>query len=318
MGNFYGGSTVIQGGRFSSYDPADNSAEHTRNKKSKRTEKPATPPTQQKSRRIKRSPDINEIARKNFLNLIIDQMLAGRVHIKIPRNLSKQLADAITTAKGPIAWAENQVEYEALTAQKLKKLKRKERRKSAEAMGFSERTSTKKEPPAVVLKPIKHELTEDDVYEAKRFNLMRSLVDQMIARSSNITIPTLDSRLLNEIKEAGSPLQWLQNQPDYRTFFKARYLATQSKSVPPAREKSKPLKKKAKKQKKPKAGVLAESKAKGSQPKKKRVKHYYDPYEKPSRPVTPLSDAPVSYILKQLDKAADEPFNPRKIDWDVT
>jgi hypothetical protein len=43
-----------------------------------------------------------------------------------------------------------------------------------------------------------------------------------------------------------------------------------------------------------------------------------NPNKKTKPQVTPLSDAPVSYILKQIDKASEEPLNTRKVDWDLT
>lgn len=41
--------------------------------------------------------------------------------------------------------------------------------------------------------------------------------------------------------------------------------------------------------------------------------------EKPQKPkVAPLSDAPVSYILEQLEKNSEDTLDLNKIDWDST
>ena len=147
---------------------------------------------------------------------------------------------------------------------------------------------------------------------------MRNLVDQMIKRAGALSVPRIDSVLLAELKASGSPLLGLQAQPDYEAVFKARYLIHQKATAPAPKKPTQSSRKKKKKQKLVAEGGTSQGKAAQGKPKKKRAKQYYDPYEKPSRPVTPLSDAPVSYILKHLDKAADEALNPQKIDWDVT
>lgn len=324
MGNFYGGSTIIKGGKFASHDPADDGVRFTSQKKKSATTQTKT--SNKKSSKAKKSQDprkLLESARKRLLHIIIDQMLMGREPIKIPQTTHPDLQAALDGAGSPVAWAVSQKEFDTLEPKKRKQREARQLKNQQRQQAGTVTVEVKRKKPVVtpprpihIPKPV---MTEEDIYQANRVSLIRSLVDQMIKKRGALTVPNLDHRLLAEVKSAGSLLLWLQAQPDYEAVFKARYLIHQKATAPvPKKPTQPPRKKKKKRQKSVAQGGTPQNKNAQGKPKKKRVKQYTDPYEKPSRPVTPLSDAPVSYILKQLDKAADEPFNPRKIDWDVT
>lgn len=251
-------------------------------------------------------------------------MLMGREAIKIPSTTHPDVLDALTAAGTPITWAKNQTEFETLHAKKQKQrterdLRRKHRENTTHVeVEVKRKKVLKAQPkPQPVAKP---EPTVEEVYNVNRMALIRNLVDQMLKHQGRLSVPRLDSRLLDELKASGSPLLWLQAQPEYEAVFKVRYLAKQKASAPAPKKPAQPprKKKKGKKQKLFKDGPPSESKATKGAPKKKRGKQYRDPYEKPSRPVKPLSDAPVSYILRQLDKAGADTPEPNKIDWDST
>lgn len=306
MSNFYGGSSIIKGGKFTSYDPADPGfGASARKKSTPQTSSPKSPKRPPK-RKVASPQKLLESARKSLLHNIIDQVLMGRNVIKIPKTTHPELQEALTAAGTPLAWASDQAEFGTLYAKKQKQRTERELRRQQKEKTTAVEVEVKRKKPLKVKQPVpppnKPEPTPEERYQANRMALMRNLVDQMVKRPGTLSVPGIDSVLLAELKAAGSPLLWLQSQPDYEAVFKARYLAQQKASTPAPKKPTEPprKKKKAKKQKKPKDGVHTEGKTKGSQPKKKRVKKYYDPYEKPSRPVTPLSDAPVSYILKQM------------------
>lgn len=324
MGNFYGGSTIIKGGKFASHDPADDGVRRTSPKKKSATKQTKTFNKKSKAKKPQDPRKLLESARKSLLHIIIDQMLTGREAIKIPKTTHPDLQDALEGAGSPIAWAVSQKEFDTLEPKKRKQrearqLKNQQRQQTGTVMVEVKRKKPVVTParPVPVPKPV---MTEEDIYQEKRGILIQSLVDQMIKKRGLLTVPNLDPRLLDEVKSAGSPLLWLQAQPDYEAVFKSRYLVHQKATAPAPKKPTQPprKRKKIKKPKLAKDGATTQGKTSQAKPKKKRVKQYTDPYEKPSRPVTPLSDAPVSYILKQLDKVSDDTFNPRKIDWDVT
>lgn len=323
MGNFYGGSTIIKGGKFASHDPADDGVRRTSPKKKSATKQTKTFNKKSKAEKPQDPRKLLESARKSLLHIIIDQMLIGREVIKIPKTTHPDLLAALDGAGSPIAWAVSQKEFDTLEPKKRKQREARQLRNQQKQQAGTVKVEVKRKKPVVtparpvpVPKPVRN---EEDIYQANRVSLIRSLVDQMIKKQGTLKVPNLERRLLDEVKSAGSPLLWLQAQPDYEAVFKARYLIHQKATAPaPQKPTQPPRKKKKKKQKLAVDGTTTQGKTAQGKPKKKRVKQYYDPYEKPSRPVTPLSDAPVSYILKQLDKASDDTFNPRKIDWDVT
>ena len=323
VGNFYGGSTIIKGGKFASHDPADDGVRRTSPKKKSATKQTKTFNKNPKAKKPQDPRKLLESARKRLLHIIIDQMLTGREAIKIPKTTHPDLQAALEGAGSPVAWAVSQKEFDTLEPKKRKQrearqLKNQQRQQAGTVMVEVKRKKPVVTParPVPVPKPV---MTEEDIYQEKRGILIQSLVDQMIKKRGLLTVPNLDPRLLDEVKSAGSPLLWLQAQPDYEAAFKARYLIHQKATAPVPKKPTQPPWKKGKKKKKLAVdGTIPQGKTSQGKPKKKRVKQYTDPYEKPSRPVTPLSDAPVSYILKQLDKASDDTFNPRKIDWDVT
>lgn len=324
MGNFYGGSTIIKGGKFASHDPADDSVRYTsQKKKSATTQTKASNKKSFKAKKPQGPRKLLKSARKSLLHIIIDQMLMGRESIKIPKTTHPDLQAALEVTVSPAAWAKNQAEFKKLYAKKQKQhTVREQRRKHREKTTAVEVEVKRKRPlkgKQPVPPPAKPEPTPQERYQANRMALMRNLADQMIKRAGALSVPRIDSVLLAELKASGSPLLWLQAQPYYEAVFKARYLVHQKATAPaPKKPTQPPRKKKKKKQKLVAEGGTSQGKAAQGKPKKKRAKQYYEPYEKPSRPVTPLSDAPVSYILKQLDKAADEALNLQKIDWDLT
>lgn len=326
MSNFYGGSSIIKGGKFTSYDPADPGFGASARKKSTSktsSQKSKKPPKPSHKQKVASPENLLECARKALLHIIIDQMLMEREPIKIPKTTHPDLQAALVEAGSPVAWAVSQKEFDTLEPKKRKQREARQLKNQQRQQAGTVTVEVKRKKPVVtpprpihIPKPV---MTEEDIYQANRVSLIRSLVDQMIKKRGSLTVPNLDHRLLAEVKSAGSLLLWLQAQPDYEAVFKARYLIHQKATAPvPKKPTQPPRKKKKKRQKSVAQGGTPQNKNAQGKPKKKRVKQYTDPYEKPSRPVTPLSDAPVSYILKQLDKAADEPFNPRKIDWDVT
>jgi hypothetical protein len=324
MGNFYGGSTLIKGGKFASHDPADDGVRYNSPKKKSATAQNKT--SNKKSSKAKKPQDprkLLESARKSLLHIIIDQMLMGREAIKIPKTTHPALQAALEGAGSPVAWAVSQEEFDTLEQKKRKQREARQlKNQQRQQVGTVTVEVKRKKPVVTPARPVhapKPVMTEEDIYQANRVSLIRSLVDQMIKKRGALTVPNLDRRLLEEVKSAGSPLLWLQAQPDYEAVFKARYVIHQKATAPvPKKPTQPPRKKKKKKQKLVAEGGTSQSTNAQGKPKKKRVKQYHDPYEKPSRPVTPLSDAPVGYILKQLDKASHDTFNPRKIDWDVT
>lgn len=248
----------------------------------------------------------------------------GREAIKIPKTTHPDLLDALTAAGNPVTWAKNQTEFETLYAKKQKqRIERELRRKykknttPVEVEVKRKKVLKAQSTPQPVAKP---EPTAEELYNVNRMMLIRNLVDQMLKHQGRLSAPRIDSQLLDELRTFGSPLLWLQAQPEYASVFKARYLAKQKANAPALKNPTQLLRKKKKgtKQKLVKDRVSSGGKATKGEAKKKRVNQYRDPYEKPSRPVKPLSDAPVDYILKQLNKTSEDTLDLRKIDWDAT
>ncbi|PLL10239.1 hypothetical protein C0V75_21620 [Tabrizicola sp. TH137] len=166
-------------------------------------------------------------------------------------------------------------------------------------------------------KPI---VTAEDIYEYQRIRLIRSLVDQMIKKQGTLSVPNLNSQLFGEVRAAGSPLIWLQAQPEYPAVFRELYLRHQKAAAPAPKKAKQPPQKKKRSKKQLRISQVGESQnnsGKGK-PKERKSEQSSDPYEQPTRPVKPLSDAPVSFILRQLNRAPETTFDVRKIDWDVT
>jgi hypothetical protein len=233
MSNFYGGSTIIKGGKFASHDPADDGYGYTARKKS--TSHPSSPKRPHK-RKVASPEKLLESARKALLHIIIDQILMGREGIKIPKTTHPDLLGSLTAAGNPLAWASNQAEFGTLYAKKQKQrtereLRRKLKEKTtAVEVEVKRKKSLKGKQP--VPPPAKSEPTPEERYKANRMALMRNLVDRMLKRPGTLSVPGIDSALLAELQASGSPLLWLQAQPDYEAVFKARYLAQQKASTP--------------------------------------------------------------------------------------
>ena len=325
MRNFCRGKTIIKRGKFTSYDPADPGFEANDGNWSSGGQKTRT--TQNISAKTKKPQDplkLLESSRKSLLHAIIDQVLMGREDIKIPKTTHPDLLVALTAAGTPLAWANYQIEFGTLYAKKQKKRTERELRRqhkdktTAVALEVKLKKTLKGKHPEQY--PAKPETTPEERYKSNRMALLRNLIGQMINRPGGLKLPVIDSVLMTELEVSGSPLSWLQAQPEYEATFKALYLAQKKASTHASKKltESSRRKKKAKKQKKPKGYVQNESKAERGKPKKKSDQHYRDPYENPSQTVFPLSDVSVSFILKQLDKATDEPLDPHKIDWNVT
>jgi hypothetical protein len=321
MTNFYGGSTIIKGGKFASHDPADDSFSYAARNKSphaqseRKSSRPSTKKTDKSPQKMLQG------ARRALLHIIIDQILKGQEEIKVPKTIHPEILEALGAAGTPITWAKNQKEFETLQAKKLKKhtereLKRKKRENNTSP--FEVDVKRKKQ---LKLKPTappspKFEPTPDERYQANRMALMRNLVDQMIKKPASLSVPEVNINLLAEIKASGSALLWLQAQPEYKSVFKARYPSKKKATGPLAKKTKKSSRKKNRtKQKVMSEGVSPQGKATPRKPTKKKKKQYYDPYETPARPVTPLSDAPVSYIRKQINKLSDDTLDHQKINW---
>jgi hypothetical protein len=251
-------------------------------------------------------------------------MLMGRDEMKIPRNTHPHLLDALTAAGTPHAWAKSQTEFAPLHAKIVKQRREQELRRKQKELTTPVTVEVKRKK-VLRAQPssapaTNTEATPEQLYQANRLALIPKLVDQMVKRKGRLSVPRLERCQLEELKTLGSPVLWLKAQPEYEAVFKARYLA-ERKATAPVSKKTAPhtrKKKKGKKQKLVKDCVPSESKATKGQPKKKRVKQYRDPYDKPTRPVTPLSNAPVSYILRQMDKAGADTHERNKIDWEST
>ena len=317
MSNFYGGGTIIKGGKFASHDPADDSFRYSARKKSPQSQaaKKSSKPSIKKT--VKSPQKILQSARRNLLHIIIDQFLKGQEEIKVPKTTHPDLLDALSAAGTPITWAKNQTEFETLQAKKHKKRTERELKRKHRENTSPVEVEVKRKRPLKVKPPCPPPTTKR--YQANRMALMRNLVDQMIKNPDSLSVPEINSVLLAEMKASGSPLLWLLAQPDYKSVFKARYLSKKKATGPlPKKTKQASRKKNRTKQKLVSEGGIPQDKATPGKSKKKKAKQYYDPYEKPARPVKPLSDVPVSYILKQLDKVSDDTLNHQKIDWDGT
>ena len=136
MSNFYGGSTIIKGGKFASHDPADDSDRYTsQNKKSATTQTKTSNKNSSKPKKPQDPRKLLESARKNLLHTIIDQMLMGREAIKIPKTTHPDLQAALEVTVSPAVWARNQAEFEKLYAKKQKQhTEREQRRKHRERL----------------------------------------------------------------------------------------------------------------------------------------------------------------------------------------
>jgi|GEM_PF-943501 len=323
MSGYIGGSSIIRGGHFSSYDPAEGVRIPKAKKRSARIPSKTSNKTTPNTKKHKDPQEILEAARKNLLHRIIDQILAGLDEVKVSNSIHPKLQVSLIAAGSPIAWASNQKEFDVLEEKKRKKrekrlhkmqarqqqipvtveVKRKKRGASSQ-LGFSPKST----------------VTAEDAYQSKRTSLIRSLVDQMLEKRGALTASNLDSRLFEELKVATSPLLWLQAQPDYKGIFKARYLALREVNDTAQATVSKRSKrrKKGKKKKVKTDLVFTQDQSSQINQKKKRVKRRTDPDKKTTRPVKPLGDANVGFILKQIDKISKETLNARKTDWDLT
>lgn len=278
MSNFYGGSTIIKGGKFASHDPADDGVRYTSPKKLLYATQTKT--SKKNSFKAKKPQDprkLLESARKTLLHTIIGQMLMGReaINCHIPKTTHPNLLDSLSAAGNPFAWAKNQTEFEILHEKKQKQriereLRRKHKGKTTPVTVEVKRKKVMKvqpsHPPAN-----KPEPTAEELYKSNRLTLIRKLVDQMIKRKGRLTVPRLDSRQMEELKTSGSPILWLKAQPEYEAVFKARYLAEHQATSPVSKktaQHTRKKKKRGKKQKLVKDVVPSESKTKKGQPKK--------------------------------------------------
>ncbi|MDG1116326.1 MAG: hypothetical protein P8N72_04260 [Flavimaricola sp.] len=243
MASYYGGSTIIRWGKFASNDPADSKGHHARNKQSNGGKNSKA--SRSKAPKVKKpkSPEkILESGRKSLLHLIIDQILRGQDEFKIPSSVHPELQAAILRAGSPINWATSQREFEALEAKKrrqreenARQIEQRQQRKSVKVEVKRKKRGVAAVRPVPLSKP---ELTKEDIHKNNRNALLRHFVDQMIKKKGVLTLPKLERRLHEEVKEAGSPLLWNQAQPDFKLVFKARYIMHQ-KSTLSAPKKSK-------------------------------------------------------------------------------
>jgi hypothetical protein len=322
MSGYIGGSSIIRGGQFSSYDPA----EGVRTPKAKkRSAKKPSKTYKKNTSNIKRNKDPQEnfeAARKNLLHIIIDQILAGIDEIKVSNTKHSELQAALDVAGSPITWASSQKEFATLTAKKIEKREKRLLKLEAQQQAspvIREVKLKKKIASRQSSSAPKAIVTAEAVYQSERSSLIRSLVDQMIQKRGKLMVSNLKSSLSDELAAATSPLLWLQAQPDYKDIFKARYFVLR-KAISPQ---EKPLKRSKRrrnggKRKYGKELVSRQDQATPVNQKKKRKKRDFNLKNETKPQVTPLSDVPVSYILKKIDKASEEPLNTRKVDWDLT
>ena len=323
MSRYIGGSSIIRGGQFSSYDPA----EGVRTPKAKKCSARILAKTSKKNTpNIKKHKDPQEIleaARKNLLHRIIDQILAGLDEVKVSNSIHPKLQVSLNAAGSPITWASNQKEFNVLVEKKRKRRDKRLLKMQAQQQKVPVTVEVKRKKRGVSPQPAfspKSTVTAEDAYQSKRTSLIRSLVDQMLQKRGALTVSNLDSRLFEELKVATSPLLWLQAQPDYKGIFKARYLALREVNDTAQATVSKRSKrrKKGKKKKVKTDLVFTQDQSSQINQKKKRVKRRTDPDKKTTRPVKPLGDVSVGFILKQMDKTSEETLNTRKTDWDLT
>lgn len=135
MGSYNGGGTIMKGGRFLSFDPADSGDRPMPRKKSvtnnaakiagsnlsqtkaakKTTKKHASP----KIKKPKDPRKLLEKGRKTLLNTIIDQMLINRPEFKLPDQMHPDLKTELEGFGNPVEWAIQQGDFEQVQKRKI-------------------------------------------------------------------------------------------------------------------------------------------------------------------------------------------------------
>ena len=156
MGSYNGGGTIMKGGRFLSFDPADSGdrsmppkksvAKNAGNKTStiKASNKSKKTTASTKSKKPKDPRKLLENARKSLLNTIIDQMLINRPECKLPDQMHPDLKTAIAGFGNPVEWAIQQSDFEQVQKGKIELRAERELRHRA-------RKRTQDEKPPVVV-----------------------------------------------------------------------------------------------------------------------------------------------------------------------
>lgn len=152
MGSYNGGGTIMKGGRFLSFDPADTGDRSIPRRKSvarnsdkktiqKITAKKAKKKTASSKIKMPKDPSkLLESARKRLLNLIIDQMLTNRPEIKLPDQMHPDLNTAVTQFGNPVGWATQQSDFEQVQTKKIQLKTERELRQRARKRMQDEKT----------------------------------------------------------------------------------------------------------------------------------------------------------------------------------
>lgn len=151
MASYNGGGTIMKGGGFLSFDPADTGDRSMPRRKSvaknsskKTIQKNTTKKAMKKtaSSKVKKPKDprkLLESARKSLLNLIINQMLSNRPEIKFPDHMHPNLNTAVARFRNPVDWATHQSDFEQIQT-KIQLKKERNLRKSARKRMQDEKT----------------------------------------------------------------------------------------------------------------------------------------------------------------------------------
>lgn len=135
MGSYNGGGTIMKGGRFLSFDPADSGDQSIPRKKSvtsnvtkiagsnpsrtKTTKKTKKKPAPTKIKKPKDPRKLLETARKNLLNTIIDQMLINRPEFMLPDQMHPDIKTELEGVGNPVEWAIQQSDFEQVQKRKI-------------------------------------------------------------------------------------------------------------------------------------------------------------------------------------------------------
>lgn len=309
MGSFYGGSSIIRRGKFSSYDPADGSPVSNKPSAGKSKSKKLAKATAKADPRPSVVQGTAGAFRLRLLHSVIDRMLQGN-GVRLPRDVPHEFSVALSEAGSPEEWAKQQPEFDGLVRKKSRKLAKRKALESQE-VGHRHDGNSSGSQLLVVHRPTSGGRSDQKAaqkaaraHDKARIALVQSLVAQMLKGSDRLQVPRLDRQLLEQVKTAGSALEWVKAQPEYASSFSAA------------------LAKQARRHRGAKASLNDRSGASGHlDPKQGAIKQAKPPLKRKrdsTGKAKPLGDVPVSFILKRLEQSVDDHLDPRKIDWDAT
>ena len=151
MGSYNGGGTIMKGGRFLSFDPADSGDRSMPPKKSvakNAGNKTSTLKASNESKKTAASAKIKkpkdprkllENARKRLLKTIIDQMLINRSECKLPDQIHSDLKTEIAGFVNPVEWAIQQSDFEQVRKRKIELRAERELRRGARKSTLDEK-----------------------------------------------------------------------------------------------------------------------------------------------------------------------------------